>query len=74
MWGPMFSPDALRIDTAQVASQMEQTLRSQHNMAAIAVLSTQLVHHHFIKHRPAGGALPPFRKVVDRVTVPEPAL
>jgi hypothetical protein len=39
-------------------------------MAAVAVLSTQLVHHYFVKRQPEADAPPHIRTVVDRVAVP----
>jgi asparagine synthase (glutamine-hydrolysing) len=44
------------------------------NMAAVGVLSTQLVHHHFIKRQPHADAPAIIRTVVDRVTTPMAAL
>ena len=44
------------------------------NMAAVGVLSTQLVHHHFIKRLPHAHAPATIRTVVDRVTTPLAAL
>ena len=44
------------------------------NMAAVGVLSTQLVHHHFIKRLPQADAPATIRTVVDRVTTPMAAL
>jgi len=44
------------------------------NMAAVGVLSTQLVHHHFIKRQPQADAPVAIRTVVDRVAAPAVAL
>jgi asparagine synthase (glutamine-hydrolysing) len=40
------------------------------NMAAVGVLSTQLVHHHFVKQRPQAEPPRVIRTVVDRLAVP----
>jgi asparagine synthase (glutamine-hydrolysing) len=40
------------------------------NMAAVGVLSTQLVYHHFIGRQPQADAPPYIRTVVDRLAVP----
>jgi asparagine synthase (glutamine-hydrolysing) len=37
------------------------------NMAVVGILSTQLVHHHFIRTRPGGRAPATLRTIVDRV-------
>jgi asparagine synthase (glutamine-hydrolysing) len=37
------------------------------NMAVVGILSTQLVHHYFIAHRPEADAPPVVRTVIDRV-------
>ena len=44
------------------------------NMATVGVLSTQLVHHHFIERRPQADAPATIRTVVDRLTAPMAAL
>ena len=44
------------------------------NMAAVGVLSTQLVHHHFIERRPQADAPATIRTVVDRLAAPIAAL
>jgi asparagine synthase (glutamine-hydrolysing) len=40
------------------------------NMAVVGILSTQLVHHHFIAHRPRASAPAVIRTVIDRVAAP----
>ena len=40
------------------------------NMSAVGILSTQLVHHHFVRHCPEAKAPPVIRTVVDRLAVP----
>jgi asparagine synthase (glutamine-hydrolysing) len=42
------------------------------NMGLVGVLSTQLVHHQFIAHRPAGVAPSRIRTIVDRVSTDVP--
>jgi asparagine synthase (glutamine-hydrolysing) len=37
------------------------------NMSVVGVLSTQLLHHHFIRNRPSATAPREIRTVVDRV-------
>jgi hypothetical protein len=37
-------------------------------MSVVGILSTQLVHHHFIRSRPAARPPAVFRTVVDRVS------
>ena len=37
------------------------------NMAVVGILSTQLVHHHFIRHQPSASAPATIRTIVDRV-------
>jgi asparagine synthase (glutamine-hydrolysing) len=44
------------------------------NMAAVGVLSTQLVHHHFVKQRPQAEPPRVIRTVIDRLAVPLAAL
>jgi hypothetical protein len=39
-------------------------------MAAVGVLSTQLVHHYFVKHRPQAEPPRTIRTVVDRLAIP----
>jgi asparagine synthase (glutamine-hydrolysing) len=41
------------------------------NMAVVGILSTQLVHHHFVAHRPEGSAPPIIRTLVDRTALAE---
>jgi asparagine synthase (glutamine-hydrolysing) len=43
------------------------------NMGVVGVLSTQLVHHHFIRQPPEASAPSFIRTVVDRVALPLPA-
>jgi hypothetical protein len=40
-------------------------------MAVVGILSTQLVHHHFVAHRPEGSAPPIIRTLVDRTALAE---
>jgi asparagine synthase (glutamine-hydrolysing) len=42
------------------------------NMATVGVLSTQLVHHHFVQRRPTADVPAQIRTVIDRVTAPQP--
>jgi asparagine synthase (glutamine-hydrolysing) len=44
------------------------------NMAAVGILSTQLVHHHFMQQRPRTDTPVTVRTVVDRLAAPLPAL
>jgi asparagine synthase (glutamine-hydrolysing) len=44
------------------------------NMAAVGVLSTQLVHHHFIARRPQAEPPATIRTIVDRLAAPIAAL
>ncbi|MGH9348220.1 MAG: asparagine synthetase B family protein, partial [Vicinamibacterales bacterium] len=39
------------------------------NMAVVGILSTQLVHHHFVARRPEASAPPVIRTVVDRLAM-----
>jgi asparagine synthase (glutamine-hydrolysing) len=41
------------------------------NMAVVGILSTQLVHHLFVAHRPEASAPPVIRTVVDRLAMAE---
>jgi asparagine synthase (glutamine-hydrolysing) len=40
------------------------------NMGVVGILSTQLVHHHFIRRRPEATAVPHVQTVVDRLCAP----
>jgi asparagine synthase (glutamine-hydrolysing) len=40
------------------------------NMAVVGILSTQLVHHHFVRQAPAAGAPAEFHTFVDRSSAP----
>jgi asparagine synthase (glutamine-hydrolysing) len=40
------------------------------NMAVVAILSTQLLYHQFIRHRPQASAPASIRTVVDRLDIP----
>ena len=44
------------------------------NMAAVGVLSTQLVHHHYIRHTPSLQAPMELRTIIDRLAAPAAAL
>jgi asparagine synthase (glutamine-hydrolysing) len=69
----VFAPAAARqlIDKCR-ARATDGQFSNADNMAMTAVLSTQLVHHHFIQRRPMPSALPQLRTAVDRLAATVP--
>jgi asparagine synthase (glutamine-hydrolysing) len=67
----IFSPEsaAAVIGKCQARAAAGQFSNSD-NMAAVGILSTQLVYHHFIKQRPVADAPSYIRTLVDRLAVP----
>jgi asparagine synthase (glutamine-hydrolysing) len=67
----IFNPAAAaRVIAKCRARAGEGQFSNSDNMAAVGVLSTQLVHHHFIRRRPDAAAPGVIRTVVDRVSDP----
>jgi asparagine synthase (glutamine-hydrolysing) len=64
----VFEPSAARrlIDKCRRQAAAGQFSNAD-NMAVVGILSTQLVHHHFIARRPDSQAPPVVRTIVDRV-------
>ncbi len=63
-----FEPGAVRRLLDKCASRAaDGQFSNADNMAVAGILSTQLVHHHFIRSRPSGTQPPAIRTVVDRV-------
>ena len=66
----VFSPGAARqVIEKCFARRNEAQFSNTDNMAVVGVLSTQLVHHHFVERRPTGRAVP-LTTLVDRLSVP----
>jgi asparagine synthase (glutamine-hydrolysing) len=68
----IFNPPAARrlIDKCRQLAAAGQFSNAD-NMAVVGILSTQLVHHHFVAQRPEAAAPPVVRTVVDRLALAE---
>jgi asparagine synthase (glutamine-hydrolysing) len=68
--GVFAAPAAARVIAKCRARAGEGQFSNSDNMAAVGVLSTQLVHHHFIRRRPDAAPPAVIRTLVDRVSAP----
>jgi asparagine synthase (glutamine-hydrolysing) len=67
----VFNPAAAAAVLAKCRARAgEGQFSNADNMAAVGVLSTQLVHHHFVKQQPQAEAPATIRTVVDRAALP----
>ena len=65
-----FEPSAAQQLLAKCAARAASgQFSNSDNMGVVGVLSTQLVHHHFIRHRPTAFAPPHVRTCIDRLGV-----
>jgi asparagine synthase (glutamine-hydrolysing) len=69
-----FEPHAVRQVLAKCSSRVDAgQFSNADNMSVVGILSTQLVHHHFIRTRPSARPPVAIRTVVDRVSAEESA-
>ena len=68
-----FDPGAVAQLLAKGAARAASgAFSNAHNMGLVGVLSTQLVHHHFIAQRPTSAAPSRIRTVIDRISTDVP--
>jgi asparagine synthase (glutamine-hydrolysing) len=64
----VFAPSAgRRLIEKCFARAADGQFSNSDNMGIVGILSTQLVHHYFVRHRPEASAPPVIRTLVDRV-------